>query len=85
MTSRINFLYVAFVKLILEVFGTSGAIWGNIRGFNITKSWYTGNMEIWRDISSIIGIIFFIIFIFILKKLYQRINIEENSSEIIDF
>jgi membrane associated rhomboid family serine protease len=82
MTSYINFFWVAFVKLILEVFGASGAIWGTSEVLTLRNP---DTQEIWRYISSIIGIIFFIRFLFIQKKLYKKIHIEENISENIDF
>jgi len=82
MTSYINFFWVAFVKLILEVFGASGAIWGTSEVLTLR---FPDTQEIWRYISSIIGIIFFIRFLFIQKKLYKKIHIEENISENIDF
>jgi len=72
MISLINFLYVTFVKLILEVFG---AIWGTSEVLTLRNP---DTQEIWRYISSIIRF-------FYSKKLYQRINIEENTAEIIDF
>jgi membrane associated rhomboid family serine protease len=68
MTSRINFLYVAFVKLILEVFGASGAIWGTSEVLTLRNP---DTQEIWRYISSIIGIIFFIRF-FYSKKIISE-------------
>lgn len=52
MISLINFLYVTFVKLILEVFG---AIWGTSEVLTLRNP---DTQEIWRYISSIIGIIF---------------------------
>lgn len=82
MTSYINFFWVAFVKLILEVFGASGAIWGTSEVLTLRNP---DTQEIWRYISSIIGITFFIRFLFIQKKLYKKIHIEENISENIDF
>ena len=69
MTSYINFFWVAFVKLILEVFGASGAIWGTSEVLTLRNP---DTQEIWRYISSIIGIIFFIRFLFIQKKLYKN-------------
>lgn len=82
MTSKINFVYITFVKLILEVFGASGAIWGTAEILTLRNP---NTMEIWRYISSIIGIIFFIRFLLIQQKLYNKLYIEENNSNTENF
>jgi len=82
MTSKINFVYITFVKLILEVFGASGAIWGTAEILTLRNP---NTMEIWRYISSIIGIIFFIRFLLIQQKLYKKLYVEENNSNTENF
>ena len=72
MTLLINFLYELTVKLILEVFGASGAIWGFTEVLKLRNS---NTQEFWRYIALTIGILFFIRFIFSVKKLHHEIYV----------
>lgn len=68
----IKFIYISIIKLILEVFGAGGAIWGFSDILNLRNQ---TNIFIWRIICLIITFIFLIIFIF------NRINDYKNKKK----
>ena len=62
---KLLFVYEALVKLVLEVFGAGGAIWGFSEVLTLRTS---KNIHIWRHIASIIAILFFIRWIFYIHR-----------------
>ena len=60
MTKFEIFIYESAVKLILEVFGAAGAVWGASEVVTLRNK---DTQEEWRYISLAIGILFFIRYI----------------------
>jgi len=71
MNKYLLFIIDSFIKLVLQVFGASGAIWGTSEVLLLRKN---ETQELWRDISRYIGIIFFIRFIIEQIKSYRKIH-----------
>ena len=54
-----KFWYDSMVKLVLEVFGASGAVWGTSEVLTLRDS---DTQDIWRGIASTVGFLFLIRF-----------------------
>ena len=64
-----NILYLSIVKLILEVFGASGAVWGFAEVLTLRNS---ETIEFWRWICVAVAIVFFIRYFFIMFTLIKN-------------
>lgn len=54
---NLSLFYTGFVKLILEVFGASGAVWGFAEVLTLRNE---DTVEFWRWICLIVALLFFI-------------------------
>lgn len=64
-----NILYLSIVKLILEVFGASGAVWGFAEVLTLRNS---ETIEFWRWICVAVAIVFFIRYCFVMFTLIKN-------------
>ena len=74
--SLINILYLSVVKLILEVFGASGAVWGFAEVLTLRNS---DTVEFWRWICLGIAFIFFIRYCVVMFLLIKKSNDNTNN------
>ena len=72
----LNFFDEALSKLVLDVFGASGAIWGTSEVLTLRNE---ETQELWRKISIGVGGFFLIRYTFIMKKLFYKLK-NENSN-----
>lgn len=54
---NLSLFYTGFVKLILEVFGASGAVWGFAEVLTLRNA---DTVEFWRWVCLIVALLFFI-------------------------
>ena len=73
-----NFWYECFVKLVLEVFGASGAVWGTSEVLTFRNS---DTQDEWRGIASAIGLIFLFRFWIEQSRKFKilKLELEQNS------
>ena len=66
-----NILYLSIVKLILEVFGASGAVWGFAEVLTLRNS---ETIEFWRWVCVAVAIVFFIRYCVVMFLLIKNSN-----------
>tara|TARA_Y100001970_G_scaffold522_1_gene616 strand:- start:2392 stop:2643 length:252 start_codon:yes stop_codon:yes gene_type:complete len=77
MTHFKQFYYNSFVKLILEVFGASGAVWGTSEVLTLRNS---DTQNVWRCISSIVGFAFLVRFGITQRRTYLKLKSNSPSN-----
>ena len=74
-----QFYYDSFVKLILEVFGASGAVWGTSEVLTLRN---TDTQDVWRCISSVVGLAFLVRFGISRRRTYLKLKSNNSSNNI---
>lgn len=75
--NNILIFYVGFVKLILEVFGASGAVWGFAEVLTLRNS---DTVEEWRYVCIVVAILFFVRYTVVMFNFTK--NTIRNKSEL---
>ena len=67
----LNLCYLSLVKLVLEVFGASGAVWGFAEVLTMRNS---ETIEFWRWVCVAVAIVFFIRYCVVMFLLIKNSN-----------